>query len=59
MVPSIAVAATRFLDIRKSGCWQLITYTSLIGGSVVMYGQKEDNRFGPNPKLAIDNKDVA
>lgn len=64
MVPSTAVTARRLHDIGKSGWWQLISYIPLIGGIILLVwlctdSEKGNNRFGPNPKLAIENKDAA
>lgn len=55
LIPSIAVAVRRLHDTDRSGWWLLIGFIPLIGWIVLLVftllDSKEDNRFGPNPKL--------
>lgn len=55
IVPLLAAGARRLHDTGRSGWWQLLWLT-LIGGLLLIYwmakdGGKEDNSFGPSPKL--------
>jgi uncharacterized membrane protein YhaH (DUF805 family) len=60
MLPSLAVVIRRLHDIGKSGWWILISLIPLVGGIwllVLMFrdSQKEDNRYGANPKISPCN----
>jgi len=56
LVPTLAIGARRLHDTNRSGWWQLLMLVPFIGVIVlivfwVLDSQKEENRFGPNPKL--------
>lgn len=58
LIPSIAVAVRRLHDTDKSGWWMLLMFIPLIGMLLLLFfmikdGQKESNRFGPNPKEPV------
>ena len=54
-LPSIGVSIRRLHDIGKSGWWYLLILIPLIGSIVLLIffvlDSKEDNVYGPNPKL--------
>ena len=55
LVPSIAVAARRLHDTRRSGWWLLVAFVPLIGTIILLVffvqdGDPNDNQYGPNPK---------
>jgi uncharacterized membrane protein YhaH (DUF805 family) len=56
ILPSIAVSVRRLHDIGRTGWWYLIIVIPLIGPLVLfifsLLDSKEDNQYGPNPKLA-------
>ncbi|HEY9190101.1 MAG TPA: DUF805 domain-containing protein [Sulfurovum sp.] len=56
MLPSIAVSVRRLHDIGRTGWWYLLIIIPLIGPLVLfifsVLDSKEDNQYGPNPKLA-------
>ena len=63
LVPSIAVQVRRFHDQDKSGWFVLLGFIPYIGGLVVLVfmcleGTKGDNRFGGDPKMNENVKDV-
>ena len=54
-IPSIAVVVRRLHDVGKSGWFYFIFLIPIIGiiwllVSICTEGQKEDNKYGPNPK---------
>ena len=54
-IPSLAVLVRRLLDVGKSGWFYFIFLIPIIGvlWLLVLYcteGQKQDNKWGPNPK---------
>lgn len=57
LLPSIAVSIRRLHDIGRTGWWYLIVIIPLIGPLVFLVftvlDSKEDNQYGPNPKLAV------
>lgn len=55
LIPSLAVTFRRLHDTNRSAWWILIALIPLIGALVLLYfyvleGDKETNRFGPDPK---------
>ncbi len=57
LVPGLAVGARRLHDTGRSGWWQLISLIPLIGVIVLIVflaqdSQPEENKYGPNPKIA-------
>jgi uncharacterized membrane protein YhaH (DUF805 family) len=62
-IPDIAVTVRRFHDQGQSGWMYLIRFIPYVGSLVVLVfmfldGQRHDNRFGPDPKLAPADADV-
>ncbi|RSD28497.1 DUF805 domain-containing protein [Mesobacillus subterraneus] len=62
IVPSLAVTARRLHDTGRSGWWQLISLIPIAGGIVLLVflcfdSVNGENKYGPNPKQAIDDKD--
>lgn len=57
VLPSIAVSVRRLHDIGRTGWWYLLVIIPLIGPLVLLVfsvmDSKEDNQYGPNPKLAV------
>jgi uncharacterized membrane protein YhaH (DUF805 family) len=57
VIPSIAVATRRLHDIGKSGWWQLLLLIPIVGVIILIIwfatDSKEDNKYGPNPKAAM------
>ncbi|CAA6814111.1 MAG: DUF805 domain-containing protein [uncultured Sulfurovum sp.] len=54
LVPSIAVGIRRLHDINKSGWWMLLSLIPLISLVLIAFfviDSKEDNVYGPNPKV--------
>lgn len=59
LIPSIAVGVRRLHDTDRSGWWLLIGLVPFLGALILlifylMEGTKGDNRFGPDPKLALE-----
>lgn len=56
ILPSLAVSVRRLHDIGRTGWWYLLVVIPLIGPIVLLVfsvmDSKEDNKYGPNPKLA-------
>lgn len=56
ILPSLAVSVRRLHDIGRTGWWYLLVIIPLIGPIVLLVfsvlDSKEDNQYGPNPKLA-------
>ena len=56
LLPSLTVSIRRLHDIGRTGWWYLIVIIPLIGPLVFLVfsvmDSKEDNQYGPNPKLA-------
>ncbi len=57
LLPSLAVAIRRLHDTNRSGWWLLLAFIPLIGiiALIVFFcleGEKNDNRFGLDPKAA-------
>jgi len=56
ILPSLAVTVRRLHDIGRTGWWYFIIIIPLIGPLVLLVfsvlDSKEDNQYGPNPKLA-------
>jgi uncharacterized membrane protein YhaH (DUF805 family) len=55
-LPSLAVGVRRLHDTGRSGLWLLIVFIPLIGFIILLVffceDSKENNQYGPNPKLA-------
>ncbi|MBR9727130.1 DUF805 domain-containing protein [Shewanella intestini] len=55
LIPSIAVSVRRLHDTNHSGWWCLLVLIPLLGlfilAIVFCFDSKEDNEYGPNPKL--------
>jgi uncharacterized membrane protein YhaH (DUF805 family) len=56
-VPSVALTVRRLHDTGRSGWWMLISFVLVIGSIVlfvlmVLDGEPQANRYGPNPKTA-------
>lgn len=49
-IPSISVAVRRMHDTNRSGWWVIVPIAGFI--FLFLEGEQEENRFGPNPKLA-------
>jgi len=57
-LPGIAVSVRRLHDTDRSGWWVLISLVPIIGLIAIIIlmaldGTPGDNRFGPNPKIAV------
>jgi len=56
IIPGIAVGARRLHDMGRTGWWLLIGLLPVIGFIVLIFflvqDSEQDNRWGPNPKLA-------
>jgi len=57
LLPAIAVGVRRLHDTDRSGWWMLIGLIPLIGAIVLLVffcleGEKQENRFGADPKAA-------
>ena len=54
-LPSISVSVRRLHDIDKSGWWYFLVIVPIVGPLVLMIfaimDSKEDNQYGPNPKI--------
>lgn len=60
LIPSIAVTVRRFHDQDKSGWFYLLALIPYVGGIIVLVfmcleGTRGPNRFGPDPKHAVDD----
>lgn len=58
ILPSLAVTIRRLHDTNRSGWWFLISLIPLVGPIVLLVflcleGEKQDNRFGVDPKAAM------
>ena len=58
LLPSLAVSIRRLHDTNRSGWWLLISLIPLVGPIVLLVflcleGEKQDNRFGVDPKAAM------
>lgn len=58
VVPTIAVAVRRMHDTGRSGFWLFFSFVPVVGGITVLVftvlaGQPGANRFGPDPKAAV------
>ncbi|TQR21253.1 DUF805 domain-containing protein [Psychrobacillus vulpis] len=56
LLPSLAVSIRRLHDTGRSGWWILIGLIPLIGSIILLVfmcldGQKNENQFGPSPKV--------
>lgn len=63
LLPSVAVLVRRLHDTNRSGWWVLIILIPIIGSLVllvfaVLEGEKETNRFGPDPKAELAPESV-
>ncbi|MCW3173971.1 DUF805 domain-containing protein [Shewanella subflava] len=60
LIPSIAVAVRRLHDTNHSGWWLFIGLIPLLGALFLLvvfcFDSKEDNEYGPNPKMLADNE---
>lgn len=59
-IPDIAVTVRRFHDQDQSGWMYLLRFIPYVGGIVVLVfmfidGQRQDNRFGRDPKNDLDS----
>jgi uncharacterized membrane protein YhaH (DUF805 family) len=57
LLPGLAVTVRRLHDTGRSGWWVLIGLIPFIGSIVILVftcleSEREENRFGPNPKAA-------
>lgn len=58
LIPSLAVTVRRLHDTGRSGWFFFIALVPLVGGFIFLYflleeGNKEVNKFGPQPNLEI------
>ena len=58
LVPSLAVSVRRLHDTDRSGWWMLLVLVPILGAIalivfMVLDGSEGENRFGPNPKIAM------
>ena len=51
MVPSVAVGVRRMHDTNRSGWWCLVPIVNVVFSLIP--GNSGDNRFGPDPKVAV------
>ena len=58
LLPSLAVGFRRLHDTGRSGWWSLIGFVPIIGTIVFMVfmvqnSQRDENPYGPNPKIPV------